>query len=310
MSNLALYACTVGVWGSTWLAIKFQLGVVAPEVSVALRFGLAALVLFAIARLRGLRVAYAPAVHAWLALHGVLMYGASYVLVYLSERALPSGFVAVAFSLIVVLNVVFLRLFFGTPVRPRMIVGAACGIGGVALLFWPEIAGFSIKAQQGLAVVYCATGTVISSLGNMTATRNHRLELELVPSTAWSMLYGSAFVAAYAALRGDSFALTPSWAYAASLAWLSLAGSVVAFLCYLTLLGRIGADRAGYSGIAIPVVAMIFSSAFEHVDWTGWVIAGMALCLAGNLLVLGGARRVARVAGSVTRALSRPASPS
>jgi drug/metabolite transporter (DMT)-like permease len=313
MSNLALYACTVGVWGSTWLAIKFQLGVVAPAVSVALRFGLAALVLFVIARIRGIDVRYPPAIHAWLALHGALMYGASYVLVYLSERTLTSGFVAVAFSLIVVLNVVFLRLFFGKPVRPRMVAGAVCGVGGMTLLFWPDLAAFSLSAQRGLAVAYCVAATIIASLGNMTATRNHRLELELVSSTAWSMLYGSLSVATYAALRGDSFALEPTWTYAASLAYLSLAGSVVAFLCYLTLLGRIGADRAGYSGIVIPIVAMIFSSAFEHVQWSGWVIAGMALCLLGNLLVLGGVRRVAQAAGTVSRAMSRSsrsASPS
>jgi drug/metabolite transporter (DMT)-like permease len=286
MSNLVLYVCTVLVWGSTWLAIKFQLGSVAPAVSVAWRFALAAGILFAVARVRGLDLRYPPATHAWLALHGTLMYGANYILVYLSEQTLTSGLVAVAFSLIIVFNILFLRVFFRQPVRVRALAGAACGIAGVALLFWPELSSFSMSPQRLLAVTYCLAATIIASLGNMSATRNHRLRLALIPSNAWAMLYGALFVAACAAIDGERFSIDLSWSYLASLAYLALFGSVLAFLCYLTLLARIGADRAGYSGIAIPVVAMLISALFEQLHWDPWIVAGMALCVAGNLMTL------------------------
>jgi len=301
MSSVALYACTVAVWGSTWLAIKFQLGAVAPAVSVAWRFALASGVLFAIARARGLRLRYAPATHAWLALHGTLMYGANYILVYLSEQALTSGLVAVTFSLIIVFNILFLRLFFGQPVRMSAVAGAACGIAGLALLFWPDLSTFAMSPKRSLAVMYCVAATVIASLGNMSATRNHRLRLALIPSNAWAMLYGALFVAVCAAVDGETFSIDLSWSYLASLAYLALFGSVVAFLCYLTLLGRIGADRAGYSGIAIPVVAMLFSALFEHLHWDLWIIAGMSLCLAGNLMALRTPRALATGAAATTQ---------
>jgi drug/metabolite transporter (DMT)-like permease len=149
--------------------------------------------------------------------------------------------------------------------------------------------------------MYCVAATVIASLGNMSATRNHHLRLALIPSNAWAMLYGALFVAACAAIDGESFAIDLSWSYLASLAYLALFGSVIAFLCYLTLLGRIGADRAGYSGIAIPVVAMLISAFFEHVRWDLWIIAGMTLCLAGNLMVLRAPRALAAGAAAAPR---------
>src|SRR5687767_8270966 len=95
MSSAHLYLATVLIWGSTWLAIKFQLGVVPPTVSVAWRFGLAALMLLAYAAWKQLPLRFSRAEHVRIALLGLLMFGINYVLVYLSEIYLASGLVAV-----------------------------------------------------------------------------------------------------------------------------------------------------------------------------------------------------------------------
>src|SRR5579864_6564490 len=145
MSDLALYAWAVLIWGSTWLAIKFQLGVVAPAVSVAWRFAAAALMLMAYARLRRLPLRFDARTHAWLALQGLLLFGINYVLVYRSEQTLTSGLVALIFSLITFCNIVGLRLFFSVPVKPTALAGAILGVIGVALVFWPELANFSMS---------------------------------------------------------------------------------------------------------------------------------------------------------------------
>ena len=294
MSNLSLYGGSVLIWGSTWLAIKFQLGTVAPAVSVTWRFAAAATILLALALYRRMSLRFDVRTHVWLALQGLLLFGINYVLVYLSEQSLTSGLVAVTFSLIVLCNIGFLRLFFGVPMKANALAGAALGIAGVAILFWPDLVRLSLAGERGLGLAYCLLSTVFASLGNMAATRNHRHGIPVVAGNVWAMMYGAMFVAIYAGLTGQAFTFECSLPYVASLLYLALFGSVIAFVAYLTLLGRIGADRAGYSGVATPVVAMGLSTLFENLQWNAWILGGMALCLAGNVIVLGGGRAWAR----------------
>jgi len=293
MSDLSLYAISVLIWGSTWLAIKFQLGIVPPGVSVAWRFAAAALMLLAYARLRRLPLGFDARTHRWLALQGLLLFGINYVLVYVSEQSLTSGLVALLFSLVTIFNIAGLRLFFSVPVKPAALTGALLGVAGVALVFWPELAHFTMSPARRLGVMCALGGTLVASLGNMAATRSHRHGLPVIQANAWAMLYGALFVAAYAAVAGQPFRFELSASYIASLLYLALFGSVIAFVAYLTLLGRIGADRAGYSGVAIPIVALALSTLFEDLRWDGMMAAGIAMCVAGNVLVLrrAGARR-------------------
>src|ERR1035438_3520836 len=106
MSNLGLYLLAVLIWGSTWLVIKFQLGVVPPTVSVAWRFALAALMLLAYCAFRRRPLAFSARDHLWIALQGVLLFGLNYAGIYLSEQYLTSGLVAVAFSIMTFMNAV------------------------------------------------------------------------------------------------------------------------------------------------------------------------------------------------------------
>jgi drug/metabolite transporter (DMT)-like permease len=286
MSDYALYALSVTIWGSTWLAIKFQLGVVPPTVSVAWRFAAAALIMLGYARLKRLPLRFDTRTHLWLALQGLLLFGINYVLVYLSEQALASGVVALIFSLMAFCNIVGLRVFFSVPVRPAALSGAILGVIGVALAFWPELVHFSMSPARRLSVIFALAGTVAASLGNMTATRNHRNRLPVVQATAWAMLYGAVFVSVYAMVDGQRFVFDRSLPYIVSLLYLALFGSVIAFAAYLTLLGRIGADRAGYAAVAIPIVALALSTFFEDLHWDAPMVCGIAMCLAGNVLVL------------------------
>jgi len=286
MSNVGLYLSAVLIWGSTWLAITFQLGRVPPEVSVAYRFALASLILFLWCGARGVRLAFSWRDHRWMALQGALLFGVNYVLVYLAEGQISSGLVAVAFSLIVFLNILGSRLFFGSPVRPSMLVGAALGVGGVALVFLPELgrAAGNDRTVRGLA--YAIISTVFASLGNLLASRNQRRGLPVVQLNTFGMMYGALFVGLYALAAGRPFVFDGSAGYLLSLGYLALFGSVLAFGAYLTLVGRIGAGRAGYTGAAIPIVALLLSTFFETLQWHVYTVLGIALCLGGNILVL------------------------
>ena len=281
-----LFLVSTLIWGSTWFVIRYQLGVVAPETSVAYRFALAAALLLTICALRGVRLRYALREHALMAAQGAFMFAGNYVLIYHSERFLASGLVAVVFSIIVIFNIVGMRLCFAQPIEFKMVAGAICGVGGVALLFWPELAHFEGGAKQGTGLALATVATVIASIGNLLAAHNHRIGLPIQASTGIAMLYGAIMVAAWVVISGVpwTFEATPS--YLLSLAYLAVFGSVVAFVAYLTLAGDIGADRAAYVGVVTPVVALALSTLLEGYRWTLPAVLGAALCLGGNVLIL------------------------
>lgn len=284
MRPTALFAIATLIWGSTWLAITFQLGAVAPEASVAYRFALAALLLatWCIATGRSLRFPLRQ--HLWYALQGILLFGLNYLFVYQAELSIASGLVALLFSLVVFLNLVGVRIFFATPINLRILAGALLGVTGVTLLFWRELGHDQGSVLRGFA--FAVGGTVFASGGNLIAVRNQRHGAPLLPGVAWGMAYGSLAIALVAAAEGVTWTFDARLPYIASLLYLAAFGSVIAFSCYLTLLGRIGAARAGYVGVAVPVVALILSTVFERYQWTLLSLCGAALCVFGNVLVL------------------------
>lgn len=285
-SDVFLFFLACFIWGTTWLAIKFQLGVVAPEVSVAWRFALASLVLVAWCLLRGVPLRFSARDHARLALLGFLLFGLNYVLVYRAEQHLASGLVAVVFSFLVFWNLIGARVFFGTPAPPAVALGAGLGVAGVALLFWPEVTSLRAGPGQlhglGLALV----ATFFASAGNLYSQRLFASGMPVAPSVAFAMGYAALSVAAWCVATGVPFAFDARPGYVLSLAYLALFGSVVAFMAFLTLLKRIGAGRSGYTAAVIPLIAMLASTAFEGYRWSAVPVGGMALVLAGTVLVL------------------------
>ena len=284
------------IWGTTWYAIKFQYGPVPPEVSVAYRFFLAALILLGWCLARGVDLRFGAARHLTFAVQGALQFCLNYLFVYLAEEHLTSGLVALLFGLLMPFNLIGARLFYGTRLTAGVLAGAGLGLLGVALVVWPDLfpaaqaaaagpaAGLSGVGGQGLWLALA--GSLAASAGNLWSQRLFRQGVPVVQSTAWGMLYGSLFTASYAALVGRAFVWDHAPGYLASLLYLALLGSVVAFVTYLTLVKRIGAGRAGYSSVVIPVIAMGTSTVFEGYRWTAAAFLGMALVVAGNVLVL------------------------
>ncbi len=291
MGNLQLFVACVAIWGSTWLAIKFQLGVVAPEASVSYRFLLASLLLFAYCRARGLTLRFSRRDQAWIVLQGLLMFGASYVFVYFAEQHLASGLVAVGYSASPLLGMLGLRFFFGTPMTARVATGSLLGICGIALVFAPEIAKAGVAAPPVAGIVFTALSVVLSSLGSVVAHRNHDAGIPIWQNMAFGMLYGASFAALLNLVAGNSFAFEATRPYVLSLVYLAVCGSILAFAGYLTLIGRIGAARASYVGVMVPVIALAVSAAFEGFHWQLLTSVGMAVAVAGNVLVLRNAAR-------------------
>jgi drug/metabolite transporter (DMT)-like permease len=286
MHNGLLYIITVIIWGSTWLAIKFQLGVVSPELSVAYRFGLSAAILLVFSLIRRLPLRFDWHAHAFMALQGLFLFSMNYILVYLAEGYLTSGLVAIIFSMIVILNVIFGAVFLRNPVRINVVIGALVGFAGLLLVFWPELSSFDFSSERALGVGLTFLGAISASLGNIISARNQRQDLPVVQTNAFGMAYGAVFMLALALLRGAQLAFDPSVGYVLSLLYLAVFGSVIAFYTYLTLLGRIGPDRAAYVTVLFPIIALLLSTLFEGMTWSLIQLAGVALVLLGNVVVL------------------------
>ncbi len=295
-SPAALFAISTLIWSSTWLAIKFQLSSVAPEVSVAFRFALAAALLGAWCAATRRSLNFGARAHAFIALQGVLLFGLNYVGVYQAERYATSGLVAMLFSTIVFMNPIGARLVFGHALTLRTLVAAALGVIGVALLFIPELTQARRGGSTALGIVLGLGATAIASGGNLAAMRNQRAGIAVLPGAAWGMGYGALTAAIVGVLQGVAWTIELRAPYILSLLYLAIFGSVIACGAYLTLLKQVGPASASYVGVATPVVAMALSTLFEGYRWTPLAAFGVVLVIAGNWLALKPARRRRRAA--------------
>ena len=286
MANLLFYTATILIWGSTWLGIKFQLGTIDPALSVAYRFALAAVILFSWCFARRLPMLFSRNDHLYIAMQGFFLFAFNYLLFYLSELYITSGLAAVVFSTIVVMNLLNGRIFLGTPIELKVLFGGAMGMLGLVFLFWPEMAAVDFSGPVMLGLLLSFVATYLASLGNILSARNQNRKLPIVQTNAFGMAYGSLCMVLVVVATGAPLTIDFSAPYLLSLVYLALFGSVIAFGCYLSLVGRIGPGRAAYATLLFPVVALALSTIWEDYQWTISGFCGIALILCGNYLAL------------------------
>jgi len=286
MNNVSLYLLTVLIWGSTWIAVEFQLGDVAPEVSIFYRYLLASLIIFLWCILRKQQLKFSLKVHSAFALLGLLLFCLNYICVYQGQVLITSALMAIVFSTVSWLNILNARLFFGVRSSPKVIFGALTGVLGLVVMFWPSISQLSLSDTTLVGTLLGLLGSYFASLGNMVSQSFQKNKVPVMTTNAWAMFYGALFTGIISLIRGLEFNMDWSFSYVSSLLYLSVFGSVIAFWSYLTLLGRIGANKAGYITIAFPVIAIIISILFEGLAITAPLVIGMTLVLIGNLFVM------------------------
>ena len=285
-TDLGLFGATVLVWGTTWLAVKYQVGIVDPQVSVLWRFVIAAPLMFIVCGLVGAKSRYPLRMHLSFAAYGLFGCCLNFILFYNAAAYVVSGLLAVIFSLAALSNIALSMLFLGDPLRPRVMLGALLGLSGIGLMFWHEIdaASLGLSPLTGLGIGFL--GCLSFSVANIVSARLRRDEVPAVAINAWGLLYGVTANFTFALLSGSAFIIEPSTRYMLSLLWLALPGTVIAFWMYVSLLGRIGPDRAGYTAVLAPVLALIVSTVVEDYLWSAIAIAGLVLVGLGNVLVL------------------------
>ncbi|MBE9564241.1 MAG: EamA family transporter [Proteobacteria bacterium] len=284
--SVTLYLSAVLIWGSTFFAIKFQLGEVPPELSVAYRFAIASLLLFGWILFRKLPLRFSLQQHLWMGLQGLFLFCLNYLVIYWATSSLTSGLIAVIFSTIVLMNIVNSIVFLRKTASLLMIFGAVMGLAGIALIFAPELINFNSNNNSLTGVGLSLLGTFIASLGNIISAHNQRQKIPVIQTNAYGMAYGAIILLVAALLQGYPLSFDFSLGYSLSLMYLALFGSVLAFGSYLTLLGRIGPEKAAYTMVLFPLVALGISTIFENYQWTLSSVMGVALVLLGNVIII------------------------
>jgi len=292
LKNIFLFLIPTLIWGSTWYAIKFQLGVVDPVVSVVYRFFLAGILLLLYCKIKGVNLKFSFKDHIRIVIQGVLLFGINYWLVYYAETSVPSGLVAIIFSTIVFMNSLNGYFFLKSPINIRVLIGGLLGILGSWFLFYKELSGLTLSNSSGVAILIAFVAAYFASLGNITSAYNQTKQIPVMQSNGFAMLYGAVSMFLVAIFLGKEFTFHFTFSYGASLLYLSVFGSIIAFGAYLTLIGNIGADRAAYVAVIAPVIALIISTVFENYKWNLTSFAGALTVLAGNVIALTGKKHI------------------
>lgn len=228
-----------------------------------------------------------PSLHAAFAGMGLFIFCLNFTLFYYGSAYLISGLLSVVFSLASLFNLILGFLISRAIPTSRVVFGACLGFAGIAFMFWPEIAGQSWTGTGVLGLGLCVAGTLSFCTGSQISASLQRRKISVLRASAWGMSYGAGFSGLFVILSGNSFAILWTPTYILSLLFLAIVSSVIAFWSYLTLLGRIGAGRAGYATVMFPVIALLISTVFENYQFQPIAIVGLLLVMAGNVLVLG-----------------------
>ena len=286
--NALLYFVVLLAWGSSWFAISFQLGDVAPQVSIVWRFLLASIILFIWCYFRGLKLSFPWRDHlSWLLL-GFFLFCVNYICAYFGTFYLASGLVCLIFSTLTLFTVFNGFIFFKKPIRLPILIGAVVGIAGLSVIFSNEISSADWSLESGVVkgFLWMLLATFFASIGMLLSGQFQARKMPLVQSNAFSMLYGSLILVFYIAVSDVSFSFNTSYSYVISLVYLALIASVIGFGVYLKLVGNIGADKASYVNIFTPTIALLLSTLFENYEWSWVGLIGVLLIIIGNIIVL------------------------
>ena len=281
--ELLLYSMVVFGWSTSWLPLKWQLGVVAPEVSLLWRFVIAATVMFVISIYLRQSLIFHWRTHLRLALLGLCIFSTNFAFFYHGGKGVASGLLAVVFSSASLVNVLMTAVLGRSWPRIAHLLAAMVGMTGVVCLFWPELQ-LSNTALTSLAL--CLIGTLFFCTGNMVSAACQKRCIPVFASASRGMFYGACFLALFSFTSNHEFTREPTAKYVLGLVWLALVSSVMTFAAYLSLIGRIGPSRAGYATVIFPVFALLISTVFESYTWSGLAFIGLGLVICGNVIML------------------------
>lgn len=276
------------IWGSTWFVIKDQLGDAPPSWSVTYRFALATIAMFALSQRERRGFSMTLGGHVMAFGIGFTQFFCNFNFVYRAEIHLTSGIVAVMFALLMVPNALLGRIFLGSRITARFMLGTVVALGGIAMLLVHEGLTMGEVGNIRLGILFTVLGIMSASIANVMQASDTAKRRPLILLLAWAMLWGTVFDATFAYGVAGPPVFPQDLTYWSGVGFLAILGSVVTFPLYFKLIRELGPGRAAYNGVMVPVVAMALSTLFEGYNWTVLNTGGAVLAMAGMVIALRG----------------------
>ncbi len=285
--TVLLYAVLVGIWGGSFLAIEFQLGVVSPEVSILWRYIIAAITMTAICVVGRQRLGgFSAGTHVYFAALGLCFFSLNYVLIYRGQIELTSGLAAITFTMALFFTTLNARIFLAAPLNGRVLLGGLFGVGGLLILFGDSAFASSVDLGTLKGVGYLLAAAYVVSMATIVTAKLSQNSVPLLPANGWGMIYGAGFNLVFVLALGREMIFDWSLPYVLSLLYLSLPAGVLAFVIYFVIVRRIGPARSSYFTLMSPMVAVVISVAVEGLPLTWALGAGVAAVVAGNFIAM------------------------
>lgn len=287
LKNSVLFLLTSFIWGTTWYVIRFQIDSTSAVAGVFYRFLLATVIMFLINFIFIRKsMKYPLSFHRFFLIQGLFNFCINYLLTYIAEKNISSGLVAVTFTTLIYFNMIGMKLIYKRQITKNLILGSLIGFLGIVLLFWKEIVQSNFNELTIMGIVIGVVATFSASIGNLAAYKNHLNKVPVMTFNSFAMLYGTIFSLIIGLLLNQSFFLPTTTTFVSSLLYLSLFGTVLTFWAYQTLVGNLGAEKAAYTSLISPVIAITLSIIFEGLTFNLQMFFGIILCFLGNYLAL------------------------
>jgi len=281
--HLAIYVMLCLIWGSTWLVIKVGYGGLGPFNVAALRFLIASIVLAPIVPL--FRASWPSTRTEWTLVVwvGLVLFAADYGLIYWGEQFLDSGLTSILFALLPLVTIGFAHLYVpGDRISGRKLAGSVVAFGGIVALFGDRVR----LDPAGLGPMLAIVASTVCAAAAGVATKRHGGNLHPASLNAPAMLIGAAALGAASLAAGDGLALpldAPTWS---AIVYLAIAGSVITFLGYFTLLKSWSVTSLSFISVFTPAIALFLGFVFLDERPTISSGAGAAMILGGVALAL------------------------
>lgn len=283
---LAFGACGA-IWGSTFLVISIGNDALAPVWAATLRLALAAVLLAAWTLARGQALPRGAALRAALG-YGVGQFGVNLPLLYWGEKLVPSGLSAVLYATIPFTSALAARALRLERLTPGKLLGALIAFAGVAVLFSASLQRHIPVA--GFAAIFA--GATSASIGTTLLKRGPRQDP--FAANAVGCAAGAIMAAVASFALGEAHAFPGTARAAWPLIYLTVAGSLGAYVILSWLLAHWPVTRTSYITVIVPVIALALGSAVRHEPVAPGSLGGTALVLAGLLLGMRAGGRAAR----------------
>ena len=295
MRIAAAFIGSAAIWGSTFLAIRFGNEATPPVWAATIRLVLASALLFGIAAIFRMPLPRGAALRG-AALWGFFNLGINMTLLYTGEQTVPSGISAVLFATVPLSTALLAAIFGVERLVTRKLIGAVVAIAGVAVIFAGEL-GVSVPLAGLVTIFGAATAAALANVLLKQAPKQ-----QVIPLNAIGAGIGAVVCLVISVVLGESHALPTTMAAWLPIAYLTIAGSLGAFVLFTWLVTHWSVGNASLVGVIVPIIAVILGGLVKGEQPAPLTYVGAAIIISAVLIALRAPRAPAAPVSSAAAA--------